>query len=68
MTGKDSRMNPHQKQYNEIVQEIKQVETIIMLTADLVLVDEVLSREGKQRLKEIKKQVRRINGLLDKIQ
>ena len=61
-------MNPHKKQYNEILQEIKQVETIIMLTADLVLADEVLSREGKQRLKEIKKQVRRINRLLDTIQ
>jgi len=52
--------------YNEIVEQCKQAETIILLNADLLLTDETLSQEEKERLKQIKKQAWRIDKLLKK--
>ena len=59
--------NTPQRQYKKILLEVKEAETIILLTTDLVLSDETLTKEGKKRLTEIKKQVRRIDRLLEKV-
>ena len=60
-------MNPDKKKYNEVVEQCKQAETIILGNAELVLAHQTLSEEGKERLEEIKKQVWRLDGLLEKI-
>ena len=59
--------NAPRNKYNEIVEQCKQAETIIILSADLVLTHETLSQEGKGLLDTIKKQIWRINKLLKKI-
>jgi len=52
--------------YDEIVEQCKQAETIILLNTDLLLTHETLSQEEKERLKQIKEQVWRIDKLLEK--
>jgi len=65
---KDSRMNPDKKNYSEIVEQVKQAETIILGNAEIVLAHETLSEEGRERLEEIKRQVWRIDNLLEKVE
>lgn len=59
--------NAPRNKYNEIVEQCKQAETIILLNADLLLTHETLSQEGKELLETIKKQTWRIDKLLNKI-
>lgn len=59
--------NAPRNKYNEITEQCKQAETIILLNADLLLTHETLTQEGKELLDTIKKQTWRINKLLKKI-
>ncbi len=54
--------------YNEICEQCKQAETIILLSADLVLAEETLSQKGKEIVNTIKKQTWRIDKLLETLQ
>jgi len=52
--------------YNEICEQVKQAETIILLSADIILAEETLSQQGKELIETIKKQVWRIDRELKK--
>ncbi len=52
--------------YSEIVEQCKQAETIIILSADLILAEQTLSQKAKELLETIKKQTWRIDRELNK--
>ncbi len=52
--------------YSEIIEQVKQAETIIILSADLVLAEQTLSQKAKELLETIKKQTWRIDRELKK--
>lgn len=58
--------NAPRNNYNKIIEQIKQAETICILNADLVLTQETLSQQGKKSLETIKKQIWRIDRELEK--
>jgi len=54
--------------YSKFAEQCKQAETIIILSADLVLAEETLSQKGKEIVNTIKKQTWRIDKLLETLQ
>jgi len=65
VTGKESRMTPDKGKYREIAEEVKTALTVILLNTDITLRDETLTEQGKRGAQEIKKQVWRIDRLLE---
>jgi len=59
-------INALRNNYDKIIEQVKQAETIIILNADLVLAEEILSQQGKELIETIKKQTWRIDKLLKK--
>ena len=58
--------NAPSNKYSEIVEQIKQALTVIILSTDIIRTHETLSPEGKKCLREIKGQAWRINRELKK--
>ena len=58
--------NAPRNQYSEIVEQVNQALTIIILNADLIGTGEALSPKGKKCLQQIKDQAWRINRELKK--
>jgi hypothetical protein len=59
--------NTSTDKYSEFAEQVKQAETIIILSADIILAEETLSQKSKEILRTIKKQTWRIDKLLQKI-
>ena len=60
-------MNEPEGEYAEIVRKVKNALAVILGEAGFLLKTETLTKHGNNHLEEIKKQVSRIDGLLEGI-
>jgi len=68
MKNAKQKHSPPKGKYSGVVQKVKQALTIILGNAELLLrQEEGLSEEGRKKLEEVKKQVLRIDKLLEKV-
>jgi len=64
---RSKKMNAPEGEYAEIVRKVKNGLAVIVGEANFLLKRETLTEQGENQLEDIKKQVSRIEGLLEKI-